>query len=270
MTHTVTRQPILTIFSSFTRRWTIDRWLENLASVEHDPALTHLAIIVDTDEPMIMNRVKHYAEEHGYRSFSGVINRDNAPNEVRIPIRRQAIAAMKNASKNLIAPLDGDIIIGLEDDTVFSGLDLKRLYEPILRDDTVGFVEGVQCGRWGVKVIGAWSVDNPEFPTRAETLLPAEGYQEISAGGFYGYATTKKMYLNHDYHSATSQPWGPDVNYGLWLRQQGFKCLIDWQSVFGHNDYDNILYPDERVSKVVYTKDITTGKWGRNDTDKAS
>lgn len=266
----MTEQPILTIFCSFTRRWAIERWLGNLRQVQHDPARTNLAIIVDVDEPYIATLIKRYVEEHGYRALQITINRENNPNEVRIPVRRQAIAAMKNQSKHLISQLDGDIIIGLEDDTVFPDLDLARLYQPLLDDDTIGFVEGVQCGRWGVKIIGAWSFDDFEFPQKGETLLPQEGYQPIDAGGFYGYATRRKLYLNHDYHSATSQPWGPDVNYGLWLRSQGFKCLIDWQSVFGHNDYDSILYPDVNVSKVVYTKDITTGKWGRNDTDKAS
>ncbi len=263
----MSEQPIITIFCSFTRRWTVDRWLENLGTVVHDPARTNLAIIVDTDEPMIFNRIKRFAEEKGYRNFLGTINRDNAPNEVRIAVRRQAIAAMKNASKTLIAQLDGDIIIGLEDDTVFTNLDLSRLYQPLLDNTHIGFVEGVQCGRWGVKIIGAWSVDDFEYPQKAETLTPEEGYKPIDAGGFYGYATRKELYLNHDYYSSTGEPWGPDVNYGLWLRNRGYECLIDWGSVFGHNDYDKILYPDEKVSKVVYTRDITTGKWGRNDTN---
>ena len=268
MTHTVTKQPPITIVCSFTRRWAVERWLSNLSATNIDPSQTYLAIIVDVDEPYIATQLKRYAEENGYAGIEVIINRENNPNEVRIPVRRQAIAAMKNQSKGLISMFPADIIIGLEDDTVFPDLDFARLYEPILRDDTVAFVEGVQCGRWGIKIIGAWSIDDYEFPQKAETLIPKEGYQEIDAGGFYGYATTKKHYLNHDYYSATSQVWGPDVNYGLWLRNQGFTCLIDWQSVFGHNDYDNILYPDEKVSKVVYTRDITTGKWGRNDTDK--
>lgn len=263
----MTEQPIITIFCSFTRRYAIDRWLKNLSEMAHDPARTNLAIIVDTDEPMIYNRIKRYAEEHGYRNFIGTINRDNAPNEVRIAVRRQAIAAMKNASKTLIAQLDGDIIIGLEDDTVFGDLELARLYEPLVANPDIGFVEGVQCGRWGVKIIGAWSVDDFEYPQKAETLLPAKSYQDIDAGGFYGYATRKELYLNHDYYSSTGEPWGPDVNFGLWVRNRGFRCLIDWESVFGHNDYDKILYPDEKVSKVIYTRNITTGKWGRNDTN---
>lgn len=264
----MSEQPIITIFCSFTRRWTVDRWLENLKSAKHDPTRTNLAIIVDTDEPMIYNKIKRYAEENGYRNFLGTINRDNAPNEVRIPVRRQAIAAMKNASKTLIAQLDGDIIIGLEDDTVFTDLDFSRLYNPIINGDKIGFVEGVQCGRWGVKIVGVWSVDDFEFVQKAETLTRGKDtWQEIDAGGFYGYATTKELYLNHDYYSSTGEPWGPDVNYGLWLRNRGYRCFVNWDIVFGHNDYDKILYPDEKVSKVVYTRDITTGKWGRNDTN---
>lgn len=119
-------------------------------------------------------------------------------------------------------------------------------------------------------MIGAWSFNDFEFPQHVETLLPSEGYQEIDAGGFYGYATTKKLYCAHEYYWDDQQPWGPDVNYGLWLRNKGYKNFINWEIVFGHNDYDNILWPDGKVTKIIYTKNATNGKWDRKDVDQAS
>lgn len=258
-------QPIITVFACFTRRWACDRWLDNLANVQHDPALTNLALLVDTDEPYIINKFKQFAAARGYRKFVFAMNEQWSPNEVRLKIRRLRIADVKNQSKDLINQCDGDIVISFEDDTVFPGIDLKRLYGPLQENQEIGFVEGVQCGRWGVKMIGAWSVDDYEFPQRAETLMPGEGYQEIDAGGWYGYATRKHLYLHADYHSSTSQPWGPDVNYGLWLRNRGYICLIDWETVFGHNDHNVILYPDEQLAQVIYTKDGPTGRWKRDD-----
>jgi hypothetical protein len=252
----------ITIFCAFTRDWAVDPWLADLASVHHDPASTNLAIIVDADEPGIKRKFEKFAKEKGYRKLVCVVNEDWQPNEVRIAVRRQRIADVKTQSKELIAQCDGEIVIGFEDDTVFTDMDLMRLIRP-LNDPKVGFVEGVQCGRWGVKMIGAWAVDDYKSPKRIETLLPSKGYQEIDGGGWYGYATRKELYLEHDYNWP-NVPWGPDVEYGLWLRNKGLKCLIDWETVFGHSDHGRILYPDTKVTKIIYNKDVN-GQWLRGD-----
>lgn len=272
-------QPLLTIFCAFTRRWAVEGWLENLANVQHDPARTNLCIIVDCDEQYIANECKKFAEAHGYRSFHVKINSDWHPNEVRLSIRRMRVADVKNQSKDLVAKTDGEIIIGLEDDTVFDRLDsFEQLYKPILDygDVSVGYVEGVQMGRWGANMVGVWDANDIQNPTHIETLLPRAGmdfskkedYQKIIGGGWYGYATRRELYLNHDYYTSSAQPWGPDVNFGFWVRQQGYVCLVDWGIVFGHNDYSKILYPDDpkvKLVRITWDKDKLTGKWERTD-----
>lgn len=265
-------RPIITIFCAFTRRWAIDDWLKNLAAVKHDPALTNLTAIVDCDEPYIANMLKKFAEEHNYRSFHVKINSDWRPNEVRLAIRRMRVADVHNQSKDLIALTDGQIIIGLEDDTVIDRLEsFDRLIQPLFDDPEVGFVEGVQMGRWGANMIGAWEANDAFMPTKVRTLLPAEtpsGYQSIDGGGWYGYATRRELWLNCEYYTSSAQPWGPDVNFGLWLRQQRLKCRIDWRTIFGHRDFTVIKYPndpDVRLAQIVYNKDELTGKWNRTD-----
>lgn len=273
-------QPVITIFCSFTRRWAVDRWLENLAEVQHDPAMTNLCILVDCDEIYIVNMVKKFAEQRNYRNFVYKMNPDNHPNEVRLGIRRQRVADVKNQSKDLIIQCDGDIIIGLEDDTVFDRLhNFEQLYGRLLQtDNDVAFVEGVQMGRWGANMIGVWEADVPATPDRIQTLLPPQDsqtlpdnpFQEITGGGFYGYATFRDLYLNHEYYTSSAQPWGPDVNYGFWLHQQGYKVLVNWEVMFGHNDHGSVLYPDalpprQRLVQVIFNKDRLTGKWNRTD-----
>ena len=259
--------PIITIFCAFTGRWAVERWLENLKNTQgiHKPENTNLAFIIDIDEPFIHNKLKRFAEEHGYRACEIIRNSDHHPNEVRVAQRRQRIAYIKNQSKHLIAKLEGEIVVSLEDDTVFDVDCFCRLIKPLMQDPRVGFVQGVQCGRWGVKMIGAWEVDDIHHPTRANTVMPSEGYQQIDAGGFYGYATRKDLYLNHDYYSGSSQPYGPDVNYGLYVKQRGYQVIIDWDTVFGHNDHNVVLYPDDTVTKITFTKKKQTGEWLRTD-----
>lgn len=260
--------PVITINCFFSRRWAVDLWLENLASVKHDPALTNLAIIVDCGDDYILNAIRHFAKTRGYRSFVYKMNENWHPNDVRIAARRPRIAELKNQSKDLVMRCDGHYVIGLEDDTYFPDLDIMRLLTPLFEDVSVGFVEGVQCGRWEVKIIGAWNVDDVQNPYHAETLLPSQDYQEIDAGGLYGYATRRELFLNHEYYTASSQPYGPDVNFGLWVRQRGYRCLIDWSTVFGHRDWSAILYPTGDITQVTYDKSHNTGAWTRTDIEK--
>lgn len=266
-------QPVITIFCAFTRRWAVEDWLINLAGVQHDPAQTNLCIIVDCDEPYIANEVKKFAEERNYRSFHVKINSDWHPNETRLAIRRMRVADVHNQSKDLIALTDGEVIIGLEDDTLFDRLEsFNRLYDPLIQNTNIGFVEGVQVGRWGANMIGAWRANKVPNPTEIKTLLPGQGYEEITGGGWYGYATRRHLYLYCEYYTSSAQPWGPDVNFGLWLRQQGYSCLVDWETVFGHRDFNMTLYPDDpkvRLSQIVYNKNVTTGKWERTDHEEA-
>lgn len=266
--------PVITIFCAFTRTWALDGWLENLAAVKHDPALTNLCFIVDCNQPIIANTLKKFAESRGYRSFHVKINDDWHPNEVRLSVRRMRIADVKHQSKDLIAACDGDYVIGFEDDTVFDRLDaLDTLLAPFFGEGKIGFVQGVQMGRWGAAMIGAWQTNGIPTFDRIETRLPGQGLEFISAGGFYGYATLKHLYLNAEYYTSADQPWGPDVNYGLYLQGLGYDCLVNWDIVYGHRDFNKILYPDDpkiRLAQIVYNKNSTTGKWDRTDHEPTS
>lgn len=264
-------QPNIIVYCAFTRPWAVDRWIENLASLNLAPENTSLAVIIDTDEPIILHKLKQFAETNKWKKFVYKMNSDWHPNEVRIAVRRLRIADVKTQSKDLIAQCEGEYILSFEDDTVFDGLDWHRLIDPLTRkNDRIGFVQGIQCGRWGVKMIGAWELDDAINPTRAITILPHPefGYVPITAGGWYGYATIRELYLNCEYYTSSSQPWGPDVNYGLWINQRGYLSLVDHNSVFGHNDHNVILYPDENITTIEFTKDKTTGRWNRTDTEK--
>lgn len=271
--------PILTLFCAFTRRWAIDDWLDNLAKVEHDPSLMNLAVIVDSEQPYIVKAIQRFAETHGYRSLHLKHNTQWAVAETGVARRRQRIADIHEQAKDLVSKCDGDIVLGFEDDTCMDRLpNFFRLYDPLERHIT-GFVEGVQMGRWGTAMIGAWRADDMRNPKQIETLLPptpdsesiflqGDGYESITGGGWYGYATFRDLFLQAPYFTSPSFPWGPDVNFGFWVRQQGYKCLIDWQTVFGHHDFNTVMYPDDpkaHLVKVMYNKREDNGKWERTD-----
>jgi hypothetical protein len=253
-------QPIITVICPFTRVWAVERWVKDLESTNLDKERTNLCFIIDIDEPRILRALKQL---QGYRSFYYIMNRENQPNEVRIAVRRERIATVMNQFKELIAKTDGDIILGLEDDTAFTGADLSRLYRIVELDDEVGFVEGVQCGRWGVKMIGAWKLDDIDKPAQIETLLPNDGLEEIDGGGYYGFATRRDLFMDHE-HKWSGEVYGPDVDFVLSIRRKGYRCFVDWDLVFEHNDYNVLIRADENVTKIVYNLS-EDGNWQRTD-----
>lgn len=265
-------QPLITIFCAFSRQSMGKAWLENLTKVDHDPARTNLAFILDGKMPDLFYMLKEFAKQYGYRSIEILHNHQHEPSG-NISARRGRIAFIKNQSKDIIKKYESEYVIGLEDDTVFEFKCFCRLIEPFKSREGIGFVEGVQAGRWGCPYVGVWSVDDFEYVQKITSLtLPEQeprpsvdeqGYEEIDAGGFYYYATPTALYLEHDY-SWSGEYWGADVNYGLWLRNKGYKCLVDWQSRCGHRQIEKpTLYPTDKTVSVCYYK--SDNKWERQD-----
>lgn len=241
--------PLITVFCPFTRPELVYQWFECLYTTDLDPASTNLCFIVDCDEPKIYARIMDHMNMHPFRKFMIIRNYDHHVNPINIPIRRKRIAEIHEQVKDVIASLDGEYVFGLEDDTVFTGLQVHRLLEPFSdifpRDakTKVGFVTAYEAGRWQNKIIGAWNFDNVEDPKECWTLLPDKGYEEIDAAGFYCYLTPTDLFVKAPYTSEIWQPWGPDVNYGLWLRKQGYSNYVDWEQPCGHYDQGIIIQP---------------------------
>lgn len=268
-------RPIVTVFCAFTRPWAVDMWLGDLERQDYPRDRVNLAFIVEGEEYELRHTLKLFARRYGFRDFRVIINPDHFINEVRISARRLRIVDIKEQSKSLIEDMACEYVIGMEDDTVFADPQtFTKLVEPLIDNDHIGFVQGVQCGRWGVKMIGAWVADSAYTPTTIQTMLPPQSsnkrYQDITAGGFYGYATRRHLYLEHDYNWNDQQPWGPDVNFGMWLKRIGFSCIIDWHLIFGHHDYGKVLMPDHDLAKVIYTQNDETKKWERRDEQKTA
>jgi len=253
--------PIITIICPFTRGWAIERWVANLESLNLDWSTVNLCAIIDCDEPKISYHLRKLDDKLKFRSFQIAMNREHEVSEVRVNVRRHRIAEVMNQLKEMVKKTDGDIVVGFEDDTAFEGLEIENLYVPLVAKNDIGFVEGVQSGRWGVKMVGAWKVDDIREPTVAETLFQGSGYEEIDGGGLYGYACLVDLFLKHEF-KWEGEPYGPDVNFGLFIRRQGYRCLVDWDTVFLHNDHNVLIRPDN-PTKIRYTK--VNDNWERSD-----
>jgi len=252
--------PPITVFCPFTRPENVRRFFDDLASTDLKAENTNLALIIDIGENKdtgeqdgikIYTRIMEEMNRTKYRKFIIIKNYEHHVNPINIPIRRERIAEIHNQSKDIISALDGEYVLGLEDDTIFTNLCVQRLLEPFnsfaTLDKPIGLVSAYAAGRWHNKIIGIWNFDNIDNPTECWTELPSKGYQECDATGFYCYLTPKELYIKHNYNTDVIEPYGPDVNYGLWLRREGFVNIVDWSQPCGHKDGDIIITPNDNL-----------------------
>jgi hypothetical protein len=149
-----------------------------------------------------------------------------------INTRRRRIAAIHNEIRKLIKPCDYAFLI--EDDGVLPPDALSRLMADYLAHPYAGFIEGVELGRWGIPHAGAWRADDVYDMKRLESAMPGSGVEEIDAGGLYACLTRFNQYINHEFRPYDGCALGPDVEWGIALRQQGYKNFIDWSVAVEH------------------------------------
>jgi hypothetical protein len=155
-------------------------------------------------------------------------------------------------------------VFGIEDDTIVPPFALKRLLRGYESKPNAGFIQGVEIGRWGVNYIGAWQVDNI-YDTKKFTSLPlGDGLQEIDAGGFYCFLTKYEYYVNHDFKPYENNVLGPDIDYGIAMRQQGMRNYTDWTVKCKHYNRNGgiISFSDTNTVQIEYF--LHRKKWLQN------
>lgn len=250
--------PPITVFCPFTRHVYVRRFFDDLYSTDLKPENTNLVFTIDIGEDemgqevgkMIYTRIMEQMnrlDRVAFRKFIIIRNFDHHVNNINIGVRRKRIAEIHNQAKEAIIALDGQYVLGLEDDTVFTNLNVAKLYKPFQEHKDTGLVSTYEAGRWLNKIIGVWFFDDVKHPTKCRTagLHDITGeIGEVDATGMYAYLTPTTLFLQHHYYTEDWQPYGPDVNYGLWLRQEGYKNYVDWSQPTGHIDMDRIIMPD--------------------------
>ena len=266
--------PPITVFCPFTRPEYVRRWFDDLASTDLKAENTNLALTIDVGEDdygqnlgaKIYDRIITEMQRTHYRKYLITRNYDHkVPGS--IVLRRRRIAEVHNQSKEMIIALDGKFVLGLEDDTVFTNLCVERLYRKFVENEDTGLVSAYEAGRWNMKIIGIWGFDDVKNPRVCWTELPGKDYEEIDAAGMYCYLTPTTLYLKHHYTTEDVDPYGPDVRYGLDLRQQGYKNYVDWSQPCGHIDGDRIITPNDNLYVEEFTFDNKLKGWLRKKQD---
>lgn len=220
------------------------------AQLEHmdcDPNQTSLLCYVDGDMALLQQTQTFV--DHAKFINKRCIQRVQdtlKPSKFSTTERRLRISKIHNELREFIG--DCDYILGLEDDTIPPTNMLKRLLHDYALYPYAGFIEGVELGRWGFPYVGAWRTDNVYDVTNIKSCLPLPLYQtddynhikqgvtieEIDAGGFYCFITKCEHYIKHEFKPYGRDVLGPDVEFGLNLRREGYKNYIDWSLICKH------------------------------------
>jgi hypothetical protein len=252
------------------------RVFASLELLECDRERTGLFVYVDGDDELFAT-VSNLVEQAKFAERLCI--QGDIPGERRefsINTRRRRIALIHNEIHKLIKPCEYVFLI--EDDGILPTDALSRLQYDYLAHPYAGFIEGVELGRWGIPMVGAWRADDVYEPSVIETVLPARPellndagtafgaapdrvIEEIDAGGLYACLARYRHYVDHELQPYDGCAFGPDVEWGIALRQQGYRNYIDWSVAVEHCRSDgSIIHPRSSTpAQMRFTRD--NGFW---------
>lgn len=177
--------------------------------------------------------------------------KNSLPGEFNVYARRGRIKDVMNIAREKISK-NADYVFILEDDTNIEFFYLKTLLNTFKSDSkSIGVVSGVQSGRHGIKHIGVWHTDNIENPTRlySAAFKDSISIEEADAAGLYCSLVSASLFRNTEFRTDF---FGCDINFGLDIKKQGYKVLIDWSLRCGHAIKDKVLEVDQNCSQALF------------------
>ncbi len=250
--------PKVTIIVPVSRSDYLHELFHSLEILDCDSSNTNLLVIVNGNNELFVDaRNRTELSKFSERLCVKFPNGDKVSN-FNVNDRRKRIADIHNFAKQNIGKCD--FVFGVEDDTIVPSNTLKKLLEDYSYYPHAGFIEGVELGRWGVYYVGAWKADNVYEPVLIESMLPPDDsnsrLEEIDAGGFYCFLSRSENYLNHTFDTFQGNSLGPDVNYGMKLREEGYQNYIDWTIRCVHRrDEKRISLSTNSPQKVIFSRE---------------
>lgn len=246
-----------------TRKWAIEMQAKQLAALDRSMVDAELLVFVDNNDINSSVIIDKFEKHEMTMPYKIKHTKRPAPHEIRINYRRDRIRDMLTMAQDYIKEhyADKEMLFMVEDDTQIEPDTLTKLlidYQQLTEQKIkVGFIEGAQVGRHGIRMIGAWRTDDLENPTLMTTIPfnETELFEKIDGGGLYCFITPMELFLQHTFYWH-DECFSVDVTYGLELRKKGYTNIIDWSVVAGHVDQNgNVLVPNTNCSVAEYRKE---------------
>lgn len=257
-------KPKYSLFIPWTRWQFADPVLKSINDMELPTHDMEVVFYIDTDERRVYDRLLQWAMLNQY-IFNGIkliksgnpqpVDLDHNPTAdiyKQAADRRDRIVEMKEASREYLE--GSDLIFGLEDDTVAPHYAFTQLKKHI-KGKTV-FAQGVQMGRWGLNVLGAWQVNDLADPTEVKTVMfdPNKATSKIDGGGLFCFVAKMELHQKHKWYWH-DECFGPDMTFGLGLRNRGYDCVMDNTVVCKHHTDQGVLTPSPgNLVSIKWTK----------------
>lgn len=246
-------QPSVTIILPVSRDNFLNKVFPSLEMLRCDKTKTNLLVIVDGDNNLFVKTRNLVSESKFNQSLCIQFKSEHVLKHYDINARRLRISDIHNEIKQHL--WDTIFILGIEDDTVVPNNTLQKLLKDFIDLPHAGFIEGVELGRWGVPYVGAWRFDDIYEPKQISSIIKKDNIEKVDAGGFYCFMSRLDTYESHDFKPFDGNSLGPDVNYGISLRRQGYENYIDWSISCKHLTKDkSISLFNTTPKKITFTK----------------
>lgn len=253
------------IFIPISRDTHLKELFTSLELLKCDNNKTSLLTYVDSNEAKLYQEVREYTDDSKFGQKLCVFRKSKKKvPRYSVDVRKFRIAELKNESTEYIA--NCDFVFGIEDDTIVPPNALEKLLKNYLQYPNAGFISGVELGRWGAPYVGAWRADDIYNTTCLTSQMPIDGIQEVDCAGFYCYLTKYKTYMTHNYEPFMNGVLGPDTNFGITLRREGYKNYIDWSIKCTHfNDGgDPITFDNTQPIELEYKQIEGSNRFRQN------
>jgi len=239
----------ITILLLVSRNDFLERILTSIELLECNNMKTSLIVIVDGDNKLFLD-VRNVVEFSKYdQSICIQYKSKEKKSQFDVMQRRKRISAIHNFAKEYIN--DNGLIMGIEDDTIVPHDALIKMHKEYIYNNHIGFIQGIELGRWGIPYLGAWLVNDIYDTTSIKSTLLLEGIHEVDAGGFYCFMTRTDTYLNHTFKPFENNDLGPDVDFGITLRRNGLINYTDYSIKCIHLDKDKELIIGKEDIQIV-------------------
>ncbi len=237
----------------------IDEFITSIELLDCDIHKISLLAIIDGDTNLYI-KVRNRFNELKYHEKLVVHYKSNQiKSNYDVLARRIRIADIHNFAREYVK--NTEYVMVVEDDTIVPRDAYKKLYNHyITRDLYAGFVQGVEVGRWGIKYLGAWLVDDIYNPKNITSTKLEKDIKQVDAGGFYCFMTKSEYYINHNFKPFDNNGLGPDVDYGLEMRRLGLQNYTDYSIKCIHKTKDEDIKVKEDIDTLMMVKN-ESGRW---------
>ena len=253
-----------TIILPVSRHEHINRIFSSLELLECDKRQTNLLVMVDArDDISLFLKARNLTNESKFNEKLCVFYDDDFSGDTdTIKGRRIRISNIHNQIRSILTSdykfAKSNYIFGVEDDTIVPPDALIKLHHGYMIYPNAGFIEGLELGRHSDTYVGAWRVDDiyttSSFTSLSEQDISGE-IQPIDSGGLYCFLTKYHAYIDHIFKPFENNDLGPDANFGISLRRDGYENFIDTSIRCIHlSGNDRIVYPKNKIVQIEVRK----------------